>query len=793
MVSKTHGKRSAPASQGPSKRRKVVSKGTSGKLQKKAKGKGKDRASEKAFIEVPHREDEEPEELLDVDLEFYKENVGAAVFLEELDQKAISRSKKETDRLHRLVPAIRRPRIDDDLPSIESHDEEEDVWDSGIDDSLSESSTGDVQEDSDAEMVYETASRQPLSSWNSDADGAIERLPIKLADGRVQRATVKFPVEASLDSEESSSSDGEEMEPYIVEDVATGGRFGRTAVAEVIGNKSRKARLEGAKEQIANICQEILADPDNSLGLLRRLHTFSLHEISTAAHPEPIPNDIVIRKLAILSQLAVYKDIIPGYRIRSLTEKEKAEKVSQVVARTREWEQGLVSTYQSYLRSLEAEIKAKSELCDLSLQSMCTLLVEATHFNFRLNIMTCLVARLSRRSWDSISDVCLNTFTTIFRKDTTGVASLEVVRLLNRMVKERKFNVHPNALSCLLHLRLKTELGVRASESRADKLSDDHSKARSKQGRGKEKSAPKPHLSKKAKKELKEKTQIQREMREAEAEVDKDERASTHTETLKLLFVLYFRIIKNPRPTALLPAALKGISKYAHLVNIDFFKDLLQVLKRLTYGAGGSGGTEEDPTVSLVAHDFDISHRLLCIVTAFELLSGQGEALNIDLSDFINLLYALILPLSLMVDIEKSSSSPTTSQHRGSSSDSPTDMLFRALHLIFSPRTSSATSPSWRSAAFAKRLISAAINWPPSTAVKAIAFVHELVSKDPKLEALLSSEERNTNGLYRPDIDDPQLANAFGASFWELQLLRQRHFDQHVREEALKLVNFVQQ
>jgi hypothetical protein len=70
-------------------------------------------------------------------------------------------------------------------------------------------------------------------------------------------------------------------------------------------------------------------------------------------------NDIVIRKLALLSQLAVFKDVIPGYRIRPLTDKEKAEKVSQLVARTREWEQGLVQVYQSYLRSLEAELKGK--------------------------------------------------------------------------------------------------------------------------------------------------------------------------------------------------------------------------------------------------------------------------------------------------------------------------------------------------------------------------------------------------------------------------------------------------
>jgi len=90
---------------------------------------------------------------------------------------------------------------------------------------------------------------------------------------------------------------------------------------------------------------------------LKRLHTFTLAEITSLTHPDPVINDPLIRKLAILSELIVFKDIIPGYRIRALTDKEKAEKVSQLVARTREWEQGLVTAYQSYLHSLQAELK----------------------------------------------------------------------------------------------------------------------------------------------------------------------------------------------------------------------------------------------------------------------------------------------------------------------------------------------------------------------------------------------------------------------------------------------------
>jgi nucleolar complex protein 3 len=120
----------------------------------------------------------------------------------------------------------------------------------------------------------------------------------------------------------------------------------------------------------------------------------------------------------------------------------------------------------------------------------------------------------------------------VLRNDTTGVPSLEVVRLLNRMIKEKKYIVNPEVLSCLLHLRLKTELGIRASETRAEleTKSKVHSDNRAAARRAKGKPTDKPHLSKKSKKVLKERKEIQKEMREAEVDVDKEERDNTVSE-----------------------------------------------------------------------------------------------------------------------------------------------------------------------------------------------------------------------------------------------------------------------
>jgi nucleolar complex protein 3 len=71
--------------------------------------------------------------------------------------------------------------------------------------------------------------------------------------------------------------------------------------------------------------------------------------------------------------------------------------------------------------------------------------------------------------------------------------------------------------------------------------------------------------------------------------------------------------------------------------------------------------------------------------------------------------------------------------------------------------------------------------------LRALDFVRGLIAREPKLEALLSTEDRTVDGVYRPDLNDPQLCNPFGTSFWELHILQQSHFDARVKEAARNL------
>lgn len=65
--------------------------------------------------------------------------------------------------------------------------------------------------------------------------------------------------------------------------------------------------------------------------------------------------------------------------------------------------------------------------------------------------------------------------------------------------------------------------------------------------------------------------------------------------------------------------------------------------------------------------------------------------------------------------------------------------------------------------------------------------------REPKVEALLSTEDRTADGVYRVDIDDPQVCNPFASSFFELGVLEGSHWDEAVRKEAKKLGRHVRQ
>lgn len=674
------------------------------------------------------------------------------------------------------------------------------------------------------EAEYETTGRARwTAAEKAEEDDTVEvgRLPIKLPTGEVQlvegSTRVQLPaskkpkkpvVESDSEEESEAESEASDTGAEAVAMASQPGRFGRMGIAEIVAAKGWKnaRRLEAAKEQLAGIGAEILAGGElvDISPVLTRLSTYALPTVPNpeadtegAAANLPVPNSI--RAMALLSQLAVFKDLAPGYRIRQLTAAEEAEKVRDEVRRMREGEKMLVRNYKAYLKSLETHVKHKTPLMSVALKCMCELLSSIPHFNFSENIMGVLVGRIGRKGWDGDSEVILNTFVAVFRQDVSATYSQALVRLIARMIKERKFQVNSNVLSCLLHLRLRTELGqMRDGKNKRGRGGRDGGSKDEKKFKS---DVRKQWQTKNARKKEKEMKEIQKEMDEASAEVDIEEREVVQTETLKNLFVLYFSILKWDGRSPLLAPALEGISHFAHMINIDFFRDLLVVLRRII-----ADRTQEDAEDGENDGGASVRIRMLGIVTAFDLLSGQGEALNIDLGDFVTELFGLLRPLAVDTGVEDlpnltaATAAAAARQYRAGTKRASADrppahtlstaaLLFRCLESVFFPRmfAGAASAPPLRAAAFAKRLCECALTFPPHTSRECLAFVRRLASRETKLANLLDTEERMFDGVYRPDMDDPQLTNPYTTSLYELDPLAERHWDNKVRAEAKRL------
>lgn len=261
------------------------------------------KAADRGVIPIPDTKDDDDEQLSDQDIALFTEFKHAANFLNNLDHKGLLqsvclnlsgicllmscfRSKKEMQRLHKLSKPVCKPKVydGDDLPSLHSDDDEEDddrssPVDLNSDASDDENNTSsdsvtNISDMSNLEMPYEILPRKHYSE-KEVCERETKSLPIKLANGKIKDTGVKIVTHVSTDEENGSdcSEAVDEVEP--IEDVSTGARFGRPAVVDILQTNSRKRKIELAKEQIAGICQEIIADPENSVRTYFTPYTFT--------------------------------------------------------------------------------------------------------------------------------------------------------------------------------------------------------------------------------------------------------------------------------------------------------------------------------------------------------------------------------------------------------------------------------------------------------------------------------------------------------------------------------------
>jgi nucleolar complex protein 3 len=614
------------------------------------------------------------------------------------------------------------------------------------------------------------------------------RLPTINADGVLERASDVVVAADDSDSFLGSGSENEADDTPPTDD----------AGEEVVPKIPIPLQIRAAKEEIARIAALINEGPEEHAGSFRKLA-----QIGDAKAPP------VIQKLALAAQVAVYKDVIPGYRIRAYNTEDVGTKVSKEVRQTRQYEQALVSSYQSYIKELSLYTKTRSKGADqeglrsVAINCACALLLAVPHFNFRTELLNIIIRELSGRKASPEYTKCIETLEAFFEADEDGAPSLEAVTLLTKMMKEKDYYVREDVLNTFLKLRLLSELSVRSSTTKADRP-DDLSRLHGK----KVKKNQWEHRSKKEKKVARERKAVEKEYKEADATVSHEERDKMQSETLKLVFVCYFRILKAKIPE-LTGAVLEGLAKYAHLINQDFFGDILEALKDIIGQAEAVLRGEDD----LVGEDSDDGQHLrdrtretlLSTQTAFTLLSGQdvsksASALHLDLSFFTSHIYRALYPLVMDCDIEfgpKSMRLPDPNeqiqrQQNRVNISTPVLLLTRVLNSIL--LTPSQPPPTITAATFYKRLLTGVLQTPEKSTIALLNLMNRLAEKHgKKIEALWYSDERKGDGVFNGASESIEGSNvqAVGSGVWESVLLSQ-HYCPRVRYEVKAIDKVIQ-
>ncbi|OAP56343.1 hypothetical protein AYL99_09522 [Fonsecaea erecta] len=648
--------------------------------------------------------------------------------------------------------------------------------------------------DWDLEQEYEKRSRQKKTKEST-------RLPIKTAEGRVQRVEEKVPVEQEDDSDSflGSGTDDEgdedetpptETEPYVPQ-------------------VPLKQQIVAAKEEIARIAGLLNEDPEEHAGSFKKL-----------AQVAGLTSPVAVQKLVLAAQAAVFKDVIPGYRIRSYKDEELGNKISKDVRRTRQYEHALVTGYQAYVKQLGSLAKIRKGDADmLSLRTVaincaCTLLLSVPHFNFRTELLNILVHEVASRDPSPDYLKCIETLEEFFSHDEDGAPSLEAVSLLTKMMKAKDYRVREEVVNTFFHLRLLSELpppGSSGNTERSEQPTKLHGR--------KVKQQTSQHISKRERKLLKQRREVEKDMAEASALVDHEEREKIQSETLKMVFVTYFRILKARVPE-LMGAVLEGLAKYAHLINQDFFGDLLEALKEIVSAADdavrGELDMEEAAEAEKTLANVDgetIRNRkregLLATQTAFTLLSGQevsraASSLHLDLSFFTAHTYRSLYPLSLDADVELGPRSlrlpdPHSSKSAPSSSSvnnrinisTPILLLTRVLTSIL--LTPSSPPPTQTVLSFFKRLLTVSLQLPEKSTLAVLNLMAKIADKHGrKIEALWYSDERKGDGVYRGNSESVEGTNVLGtgSGVWEAELLR-RHYCPKIRESTQRLEGII--
>ncbi|CAL1409404.1 unnamed protein product [Linum trigynum] len=695
---------------------------------------------------LPPEVPDEDVEVSDEDLEFVNENVDFAGFLSTLDTHTIDKHVNRVADAKKVgedaLEAAYEKRLQKNKKKKDTEEEDKRVEVERVD-ALPVKSL-------DGKLYYRNLSEKKAEGGEL-VDGAGDDQKdmglVRLTKAEKRAKLKKSKKEAKRLDNEAGGEKGDEAPQAAV-------------LAEIQKDLSAEEIFESKKQKLAELGLALQADPEANIKSLKEM-------IQLCKDPNP-----TIVKLSLLSLLAVYKSIIPGYRIRLPTEKELEMKVSKEVKKMRFYESTLLSTYKGYLQRL-VTLEQDPKFQHVAVRCICALLDAAPHFNFWQSLLSAVVSSISSTD-DIIRKVSCDTIKSLFMNEGKhgGEATIEAVRMIADRVKALNCQMHPDSIEVFMSLTFDEDL------VKPDKVDEDKKKPKYNKN-NKRKNAEEPaqvlqNDKKRSRKEMatKMREEVAADFKAAAFTPDFAEKKKMQSDTLSAVFETYFRVLKQTMhstttssevngnsisahdPHPLLSPCLNGLGKYSHLIDLDYIGDLMNYLKRL---AGATNG-------------LIISERLRCCIIAFRVMRSNLDALNVDLQGFFVQLYNLLL------------------EYRPGRDHG--EVLAEAFKIML---CDDRHHDMQKAAAFVKRLATFSLCFGSAESMAALVTVRHLLLKNVKCRNLLENDAGggSVSGIvarYQPDATDPNLSGALASVLWELNLLS-RHYHPTISSIASGIAN----
>lgn len=440
--------------------------------------------------------------------------------------------------------------------------------------SQSDDSESGSENESEMEEMAEHLEMQQRKNSKMEAGATMkmkELLPIKTKTGVVSRQVedskkkVFMPDSESEDDEDDGMEVDEDEEPNSEDDsdkeIVEGAKNGQPQKKKKMLSATellleREQELQRTKFRIGVICSGLLEKPEEKVKNIGALIDLM---VEYGSDKDKERNLLSIRKLAMISLVEVFKDIVPDYKV-GVVDLEQQKVKKDTLARVT-YENELLKYYKKYLRELENITKALKRrkygprpskefvaLAEVSIHCLCEALLSQPYFNFSTNIGQLLVTFLNCPN-EIVRKKIHETFVKLFKTDKRLDLTRHIVRNINQLVKRKSNFVFVEVISCLTSLQIKN-IDVNAekeAELKQKKMEQHKSRLIS--------------MSKRERKRKKKLADLEKEMMETQAEENKQSKNSKLTDISKLAFTIYFRILKQNPNSRLLSSTLEGLAK----------------------------------------------------------------------------------------------------------------------------------------------------------------------------------------------------------------------------------------